>query len=253
MITNSIRLFYIFGLQDIKQRYRRSVIGPFWITLSIGVMIGSIGFVYGALFNIPQKQFLPFLSSGIIIWMLISTCITESCTAFIDSKALINQGSIYYWSHILRIIWRNIIIFAHNMIFMPILFFIYYLQIGWNTLLIIPAVFLLCANLIWIGMILAIFCTRYRDIPLIVQNALQVLFYITPIMWDPAIAKDHSNLLLAIELNPFYHLVQLVRSPIFGNPIDNGQWIYSIGLLGMGTAITILVCKKFNHRIPYWL
>lgn len=252
MFTQSFRLFYILGLQDIKQRYRRSVIGPLWITFSMALMTVCLGVLYSALFNMPINTFLPFLASGIIAWNLISTCLNESCDAYINAKSLIYQSSVSYWSHILRVIWRNVIIFGHNLIILPILLLIFGSQTTWTVLLAIPGFLLLIGNLIWMCTLLAILSTRFRDVPQIVQSVVQILFFLTPIMWTPSLLMDRSSSFF-IELNPFYHLIELVRAPILGNAIHIEHWLISSILLFLGGIFTALVSRKFNHRIPYWL
>src|SRR6476620_2056681 len=93
------------GWQDVRQRYRRSAVGPFWLTISMGVMIGTIGLVFGQIFNSPMKDFLPFLAAGMILWSFISTCVLEGCTSLIAAESIIKQLPIPLFVHILRTIW----------------------------------------------------------------------------------------------------------------------------------------------------
>lgn len=252
MFRKSTRLFYLLGLQDIKQRYRRSVIGPLWITFSMALMTVCLGVLYGALFNAPIETFLPFLASGLIIWNLISTCINESCDAYINAKNLIYQSSVSYWSHIVRVIWRNTIIFWHNIIILPILLLVFGSEATWTILLAIPGFILVCANLIWVCTLLATVSSRYRDAPQIVQSIIQVLFFLTPIMWTPDLLTARHREFF-IDFNPFYHLLELIRAPILGDPIHLNSWLISIVLLIFGFYFTVFISRKFNHRIPYWL
>ncbi|MGH7155400.1 MAG: hypothetical protein ACREF3_15850, partial [Acetobacteraceae bacterium] len=67
------RMWLLLGTNDIKQRYNRSRVGQFWITLSMVVMTGALGFVYSYLFKTPITTYLPFLAMGIIVWTLISS------------------------------------------------------------------------------------------------------------------------------------------------------------------------------------
>src|SRR5271168_5078416 len=60
------------GWMDIRLRYRRTILGPWWATLSIGAMIGSVGLVFGSIFGDEMSSYLPFFASGVIIWTLIS-------------------------------------------------------------------------------------------------------------------------------------------------------------------------------------
>src|SRR5947208_84479 len=77
------------GWQDVRQRYRRSALGPFWLTISMGVMIGTIGLVFGQIFNSPMKEYLPFLTVGMILWTFISAVLLEGCSGFIAAEGII--------------------------------------------------------------------------------------------------------------------------------------------------------------------
>lgn len=116
----------ILGWQDIRQRYRRSSLGPFWLTISMGVLIGTLSLVFGTLFNSPLTEFLPFLMVGLILWMFISTTLNEGCMGFIASEAMIKQISLPLYTHILRVLWRNLAIFAHNLVILPIVLLLFW-------------------------------------------------------------------------------------------------------------------------------
>lgn len=108
------RLWGLLAWQDIKQRYRRSSLGPFWLTISMGVMIGTLGVLYGKLFKMAIQEYLPFLCLGLLTWTFISTSILEGCTVFIASESVIKQIKLPLSSHVYRLVWRNLIILGHN-------------------------------------------------------------------------------------------------------------------------------------------
>ena len=125
----------VLGRQDIRQRYRRSSLGPFWLTISMGVLIGALGLVFGNLFATPMKEFLPFLTIGLILWTLITTVLNEGCTGFTAAEAMIKQISLPLFTHILRVLWRNLIICAHNLAIFPLFYLssgcLYVLRLFW--------------------------------------------------------------------------------------------------------------------------
>ena len=139
------------GWQDIKQRYRRSKLGPFWLTISMGVMIGALGLVFGGIFNTPMRDFLPFLAIGIFLWTFILTVITEGCTAFISSDAVIKQLPLPLFLHVMRVIWRNVVILGHNVVIIPLLFLIFLRPLGMVSLLAIPGFLLSTLTLTWVA------------------------------------------------------------------------------------------------------
>jgi lipopolysaccharide transport system permease protein len=242
----------ILGWQDIRQRYRRSSLGPFWLTISMGVLIAALGFIFGTIFGAPLKQFLPFLAIGLIIWTLITTSLNEGCTGFIAAEGMIKQMPLPLFTYIMRVLWTNLIIFAHNLIILPFVLLIFWLVPQATALLAIAGLVLLMLNLSWLALIFGIICTRYRDVPQIISNLLQVSFYLTPIIWMPEMMPKRAGLLL-LNANPFFHLIEVIRAPLLGGVPSVLNWQVCILLAIFGWIFTILFYGRFRSRIAYWL
>ncbi|WP_433761757.1 ABC transporter permease [Brucella anthropi] len=246
------RLALIFGWQDVAQRYRRSRVGAFWLTLNMAVFIGALGLIFGTLFQSEMREFLPYLCAGVITWGFISTCLNEGCTTFTSSDGIILQVRMPLFTHIMRAVWRNVIIFVHNIVIFPVLLFILGKMISLNALWAVPGFLLLCLNLSWMMLILAILCARFRDMTQVVTNILQVLFYATPIMWMVKILPDHVSRAF-IELNPFYHFIELVRAPLFGSPPSLLDWAFGFACAIIGWIVAIIFFGRYRWRVAYWL
>lgn len=242
----------ILGWQDIRQRYRRSSLGPFWLTLSMGVLIGALGLVFGTIFRAPMNKMLPFLTTGLILWTLISTSLNEGCTGFTAADAIIKQIKLPLFSHILRVLWRNFVIFLHNIIIFPLVMLVFWKPIPATAVLSILGLLILMANLSWMALLLGVFCTRFRDVPQIVSSLLQVMFYLTPIIWMPELVPARAALLL-LKPNPFYHLIEIVRGPLMGITPSALNWLVGIGMALVGWSFTTLFYGRFRARIAYWL
>jgi ABC-type polysaccharide/polyol phosphate export permease len=254
-ITSGIRRFRLaslLGWQDVRQRYRRSALGPFWLTISMGVMIGTIGVVFGQIFKSPMHEFLPFVGVGIILWGFISSIVTEGCTGFISAEGIIKQLPIPLFVHILRMVWRNVIILGHNVVIIPLIFLAVSKGVGWEALLAVPGFLLAIMNITWVALILAVLCARYRDLPQIVASVLQVVFYLTPIMWMPSHLSNTAALYL-LNLNPCYHLLQIVRQPILGGAPTELNWIVSLVMSACGWLVALIIYGRYKRRIAYWL
>ncbi len=245
-------LVRMLGWQDVRQRYRRSALGPFWLTISMGVMIGTIGIVFGQIFKTPMRDFLPFLAAGMILWSFISSVVMEGCSGFISAESIIKQLPIPLFVHILRMLWRNVLILLHNIVILPLVFLAVWRGIGWEILLSIPGFALLLVNLGWVSLLLGVLCARYRDLPQIVGSALQVVFYLTPIMWMPAHLPQRAGTYL-LDLNPFYHLLAVVRDPLLGGMPSALDWYVALGLAVVGWIATIFLYGRYKRRIAYWL
>lgn len=240
------------GWQDVLQRYRRSILGPFWLTISMGVMIGTIGIVFGQIFKAPSEEFLPFLAIGIILWNFISIVITEGCSGFIASEGIIKQLPIPLFAHIMRLIWRNILILGHNLIIFPLVLLAVGKPITWLALVSIPGFLLLLLNLVWVSLILSVFCARYRDMPQMVISILQVFFYLSPIVWMPSMLPERASIFL-LDMNPFYHLIEIVRAPLLGQLPTDLNWIVSLAMAAVGWVVALFFYGRYKCRIAYWL
>lgn len=252
MIKFYSRLALILALADIRNRYRRSVLGPFWITLSMGVMISSIGFVFGKIFAAPMTEFLPFLAVGLMLWGFISGTIGEGCLAFVEAEGLMKQVPLPLAVHILRILWRNLIILAHNFLILPIVLLVMGERMSLLALVAIPGLVLVSAFVSCLMLSLALVCTRYRDVPQIVSNMLQVVFYLTPIIWMPGLLNDRIGKML-LQFNPVFHMVELIRAPLLGALPSLSSWLLISIFAASGWILTLLLLRRYRKRIVYWL
>lgn len=246
------QLVGVLGWQDIRQRYRRSALGPFWITIGMAVMIATIGIVFGQIFKTPLYDFFPFLAIGTILWSFISTVIAEGGMGFIASEAIVKQLPIPLFVHILRMLWRNLLILAHNIVIFPLVLVAVGRPLGWVALLSVPGLALTTLNLGWIALVLGVLCTRYRDLPQIITSVLQVVFYITPIMWLPKLLPSRAGAYL-VDSNPFYHMLEVVRAPLLGQFPSTLNWTVSAALAVLGWTFALFVYGRYKHRIAYWL
>lgn len=248
----SIRLPLFLARAEIRQRYRRSTLGPFWITVSTGVMIGTIGIIFGKIFNSPMSEFLPFLAAGLILWSFISSTINESTGVFTKAEASIRQLSLPLFIYVERLVFRNFYIFLHNVLIFPIVCLAVNKSINLNILLVIPGLLLVLINLLWISLFLGIVCSRYRDLTQIVASIVQILFYVTPIIWMPGQVNSRVTSWI-VEINPLYHLISVVRIPLLGNLPSAGSWLISIGIGVAGWLVTLTLFNRYKRRIAYWL
>ena len=252
-LTEGFVRWWLWGLVawcDIKQRYRGSVLGPFWLTLSTAVMIGSLGALYSRLFHTDVTTYLPYLSLGILTWGLISALLSECCTAFITAEHVIKQIRMPLSVHLYRVIARNVIVFGHNMVVFVVVGLYFQVSFGWADLMVVPGMVLLMLSMIPAGLILAAICARFRDIPPVVASLLQVIFFMTPIMWRPELLGANIDLAL---YNPFNCFIDLVRAPLLGEWAPATSWILALGTTAVSWLIAFPFFARFRARIAYWV
>jgi lipopolysaccharide transport system permease protein len=247
------RIWMMLAYQDIKLRYRRSILGPFWITLSMAITVYSMGYLYGHLFHTNLETYFPFLVGGMLSWALVSTCITELSEGFSVADGLIKQIKLPYSLYIHRVIMRNIIIFSHNVIVIVPILAIYhqFAKINLNTLVLLPNLFLFYVNAFIYGLVLSMIGARYRDISQIIKSLIQVAFFVTPVMWNPGLLPQKDHYL--VVLNPFYSFVELLRAPLLGAAPEWSVYLMVFVVTAVGMALCTWMFSKYRSRIVYWL
>lgn len=243
-------LWFTMALQDIKLRYRGSIFGPFWLTLSSMIMIGTMGVIYPHLFHMDAKAYLPFLAIGIVIWQFVSGMITEGCQTFIAAQDVILQLQMPYSVHAYRMVARCFIVLAHNFVIIPIVLIYFGVPVGVGLLAIIPALALLAVNGVWFGLLFGMASARFRDVPPIVANGIQMLFFITPIFWAPEVLGKWQTL---FELNPIFAAIDVIRAPLLGKSPVSLSWPVLLVATALGSSLTFALFVRFRSRIAYWL
>lgn len=246
----NIELWSQLALHDIRQRFRRSLIGPFWITLSMGTMIGTMGLVFSYLFHQDMAETLPYIAIGFVFWGLLTSLISEGSTVFISAEGTIRNVPLPLSVHFFRMLARNLLIWLFNMIIYIVILVLFGGFPGWSGLWFFPGFLLFLLNASWVAFVVGIVSTRFRDIPLLVFNVMQVIFFLTPVFWSPAVMSERPAF---VDLNPAYHLLEVVRGPLLGQPPDATNWLVCgcTGLLGF--LLSALLYRRAHSRIAYWI
>ncbi len=236
---------------DIKLRYKGSLLGPFWMTSTSAVMIVAVGVIYGSLFKINTQVYLPYLSISFILWQnAISSMIVDSCQCFLQTDTFIRSLKLPFFLQAIRTVIRNCIMTALNSIIPFVVFIYYHRWPGSIILLTIPGICLWIINSHAICLLLGSVCTRFRDIPQIINSFIQIIYYITPIMWMPSQIQNHKTLLLT---NPIYCTIQLIQGPILGEHLSiyviTGAILYSF-ILWIIAWVTFL---RSRSRLAFWI
>ena len=239
------------GWLDVKQRYRRALLGPFWITISMAVFVIALGIIYAGIFKQDTTQFLPYLAAGFIVWSLIATTITESTAVFVQAEGLIKQGGIPLSLHVFRLVFRNLVVGAHNLTVMALLYVWQPKLLSLNLLLAVPGLALIIVNLTWISLVVGVLCTRYRDLPPIIASAMQIIFFMSPIMYKPASLPEKLSFIVGI--NPVFYLVDAVRAPLLGEAPKVQVYGVLVAFAVVGWIITYRFFQLARSRVPYWV
>jgi lipopolysaccharide transport system permease protein len=244
------RLWGTLGWNEILQRYRRSTLGPFWLTASMAVMVIALGVVYAELFRQRIEDFLPFFCVGLLVWTLIASYLTESGTLFTASESYIKQISLPFSVYVFRSGWAKLIIFAHNFVIYFGVLIYFRIWPGSVALLAILGLLLVVLNGAFASLTIGMVSARFRDIPQVINSVVQILFFLTPVFWKPDSLKGHAYI---IEYNPFFHLLQIVRAPLLGELPTVANYIVALFITILNAALALYLFSRFRGRIAYWI
>ena len=216
------RIWLMLAYQDIKLRYRRSVLGPFWITISMAITVYSMGYLYSHLFRINFNDYFPYLVGGILGWSLVAA--------------------------------RNTIIFFHHLLIIVPAVMIFHATAktsGYLLMMLIPGLLLIYINAFCYGIVIAMIGTRFRDVPQIIKSFISVVFFVTPVIWNPDLLPADKRFF--ISLNPFYSFIELIRAPLTGHFMTPFQLIMVTVITLIGIFASYLLFSAHRARIVYWI
>lgn len=252
-LVNSFRrigLAWSLATHDVASRYRGSLLGPFWITLSMGLMVLGIGVLYANLFDLPLRQFLPYVAFGIVFFGVMTGTITEGCETFVQASGMLSQTSLPMLTFVWRTVFRNLINLAHHMVIVVAMLVVYGYWREAAFLQALLGVILMLANASWASLLAGIASARFRDVPPVVISVMQFALFMTPVFWLPDRLGRHQAFL---DLNPFYHLLHAVRAPLLGEPVGLGSYGVLIAMAVIGWATAFVIFARTRRRIVHYL
>lgn len=238
------------ALQDMKIRYRGSLLGPFWVTISTLVMVVAMGLIYSHLFHSTTDDYMPYLGLGLIVWQLISSLITEGCSTFMMAEQIIQQIPVPFSVHAYRVVCRNFLVFAHNLAIVPVGLVVFRIPVDWHLLETLLGCVVLAINGVWLALLLGMISARFRDVAPIVASILQVVFFLTPIFWPIDALGAYRPI---AEFNPLFCAIDVIRAPLLGAAVEPTSWPILIMASAIGAAITYGLFARYRSRIAYWV
>ncbi|MBN8926146.1 MAG: hypothetical protein BGO51_12410 [Rhodospirillales bacterium 69-11] len=245
------RLAWTLGWLDIRLRYRGSMLGPFWLTLSTAIMVAALGYLYAVLFHQDIADYLPFLALSQVLWGFLAALVSESCTTFTEAEPVIRSVRMPYFLFATRTLVRNVLVLLHNVVVIVGVDIIFGVWPGANGLLALPGLALWMVDALALTMLLGGFCARFRDILPIVNSVMQIAFFVTPVIWKPSQLGPSG--VAHLPFNPFFDMLEIVRAPLLGGQADHMVWVgalaYSVALCGLSWGFF----TRARPRIAYWL
>jgi len=248
--TQYVDLWGTLAWYDIVLRYRRSLLGPLWITLSMGAMLLGMGPLYAALFGVPLARFYPHLALGIIFWNFLSASINDGCQVFIAAAPYLKQGAVPRSVFVWRSLARQLFFLAHHLVlYLPVAL---WAGLSWSPqmLLVLPGLLVVIINLHALSITLGLLSARFRDVPNIVASSLQLLMFLTPVFWFPEKLPERSRFIL---YNPLAQLLDILRLPLLGGFPAPGTVRFLLYFTVLNVAVAALLYGRLRRQVVYWV
>jgi lipopolysaccharide transport system permease protein len=244
--------FWVYlGWNDIAKQYRRSFIGPIWITLNTALFIVAFGMVGAQLFKFPVEEYLPYFCAGQILFGFFSALMNEGCAVYSNAAAFLKQTPYPKTAFVFRVVWRNLILLAHNfVVILGVLLWSGHLAgVDW-PMFVLAMVITLLSGLFAVA-ILGALAARFRDIPLIISSIMQIAFFVTPVMWRPDQLTERAQIL--VVWNPLAAYLDILRQPLLGGTASGNSWLMVAAMLAAMAIGFVLLYRVVRRRIVYWL
>lgn len=243
------RLWFELAYDDLRQRYRRTAFGALWVSVSYLVFAITIALIGSQMTGVELFPFMVYVAVGYLAWNFINASVTDGCTVFINTENWISGMRLPFSLFVYQSIAREVIIFGYGaVVAVGIILFTGH-DLSWTALAALPALLLYLVNAVSSHLLLGVLVTRYRDISQIIQTAMRVLFFLTPLIWTPAQAGGLRDWLW---WNPFTYFIDIFRAPIVDGIIPWTSWMVCLGFSGVFGLIAFVLFAHLRRRIVFW-
>lgn len=237
-------LFYFFTWRDIKVKYKQTALGFLWAILQPLLMM-LIFTVFSRAVKIPSQN-IPteiYIFSGLLIWNIFSSGLTNASASMVSNAPIIKK--IYFPRLVIPVSSIIVSIFDFLMAFVLFLgILIFYQQpVAWMAVFTWPLALVICvAATLGLGCWIAALNVKYRDFRYVIPFLVQVLFFLTPIIYPVSIISN-PVIKYILAASPVYCAVELFRYPLTGILPET-----SFLLISLSSTLIFLIIGIFYFR-----
>ena len=239
---------------EVLLNYRSTALGPLWIVVGTGVFVFVVGTLYNRVVLAGGSNvYLAHLAVGMTLWFLIIQTITKSCSLFRDNTGVLLDGAITYTDLLLKLLTTNLILLAHNLVIVVLVFIWLEILPGFPALIVLLTFPLVLANILWMCVVVSILGTRYADLDELLHSTLRLIFFVTPILWIPHRHVRGAYVDAILYLNPFYYFIEVVREPLLYGTIPWFEIAVLVIALPIGWLTASYLYARTRASVALWL
>jgi len=245
---------------DLRNRYRRSILGLGWSLLQPIAMTVVLSTVFAEVFGMKLGEAVPYLLSGLTFWGFISTAAISGCQCFFQGESYIRQHraplAIYPLRTTLGAGYHFVVGMSVVIVAVVMLVAVSAISRFDNPLVLlslIPSLALLFAFAWSLAVCTGTINVLFHDTQHLLEIVLQILFYLTPIIYKPEILiKRHLD--WAVKFNPLAVLLDLVRQPLLGGTMPSSSTVgASVLIVTMMVAVAAALIYWCERRLVFFL
>ena len=237
-IWNYRELFYIFAWRDIKVRYKQTLLGILWVIFQPITSTFIFTIFFGNLAKIPSGK-LPyslFVLSGLVFWNFFSTSLSHASDSMVANENIIKK--VYFPKIILPL--SSVVVSFVDFIINMIILIIYATILGympniWSLVVFPIAILVSAVTASGLGLFLASFNVKYRDVRHILPFFIQILLFLTPVIYPLSIVSEQNKLIMA--LNPMSSVIESVRMVFYNELLISPRLI----LISLISSVSIFI------------
>ncbi|WP_282266829.1 ABC transporter permease [Stenotrophomonas sp. PS02298] len=238
---------------ELVTKYRRSRLGLFWALCPALVYMFGVGGFFGHLQGHVSDTYIPHLGIGYVLFRLITISLSESTTTLPGHSSFILDGRVRLTDYVLRVVAKA---FFYFVMALPAVIVALSISPSFNPaglLLSLPWFLLLLLNLGWMVAIVAVLGARLQDVHELIGSILMFSFLFTPIIWYADQAPADTLRGMIARANPLYHMIESVRAPMLGEPVEKLTYIYLAVMLVGGWLVASFIYRRFARYVPVWV
>lgn len=240
------------AVESVKNQYRRTVIGPWWLTLQTAAYVFGLAILFGAIFRQPLDEFVPYVAAGFIGFQLLAGLTRQAADVFVNNASMLTSTRQPLSVLVFRAAMVELLQFGHTMVIIGAFVAVGIVPLSLKLLLIVPAVLIILLNGLAVGLWLGPTVARFRDVGPFVTSILQVMMFFTPVFWRvDEIHPDSRNAL--VGWNPFAYLLELFRDPLLGELPSALTWTGVAAVTAANLLLAFWVFSRTRSRLPYWV
>lgn len=241
-----------FSRQTVRSAYRRTVLGPLWITIQQLAWVFGIGILYGRLFKIDRTEMIPLVTYGFMTWGLLTSMISTAGNCFVNASSLIQSSTLPVSFHVFQTVTSTALTFAHSsvaLLVVPVFFGHFPSLLGF--VLGLTVLVILCINGVGFGLWLGPLAARFRDVPMAVATLLQLFLFVTPVFWSNTIVPQVPKSISLV--NPFAWPIETFRDSMLGIEQDLRIWGLLVAFTVVNLAVGYRTFSRVRQSLVYWV